>query len=54
MPVFKPKATRKIKINEKDNITLDNKHNEFIERFKKIEKEIIPELQKKKQELKIS
>ena len=52
MPVFKPKATRKIKINEKDNITLDNKHNEFIERFKRIEKEIIPDLQKKRQQLK--
>lgn len=52
MPNFKPKANRKIKSNSKDNITLDNKHNEFVNKFKKIETEIIPELQKKKVKLK--
>ena len=35
MPGFKPKNTKKIEICEKSNTTLDNKHKELIEEFKK-------------------
>ena len=42
MPNFKPKTTKKIIVNQKDTITLDTKHNEIIEGFKKENDEIIP------------
>lgn len=45
MPSFKPKANKKIIINKKKNITLDNKHNELLEEFDKDKNEIIPKLQ---------
>lgn len=38
---FKPKSTRKIKIDKKSIITVDNKHDEYMKKFKKDEKDII-------------
>ena len=51
MPNFKPKTTKKIIVNQKDTITLDTKHNEIIEGFKKENDELIPKLRKKKRQL---
>jgi len=44
MPNFKPKNTKKIILNNKNNVTLDSKHSELIEKFNKIECETIPDL----------
>ena len=33
MPSFKPKASKKIKINKKSIVTLDSKHDEKMEEF---------------------
>jgi len=44
MPNFKPKAKKKIKINKRKLITLDNKHTEMLERFEKIKKYEIPKI----------
>ena len=52
MPTFKPKATKKIKHDEKTTITLDNKHNELLEKFKHNKNVKIPELKAKKRLLK--
>ena len=52
MPNFKPKTTKKIIVNQKDTITLDTKHNEIIEGFRKENEETIPKLKKKKKLLK--
>ena len=52
MPAFKPKATKKIKHDEKTTITLDNKHNELLEKFKHNKTVKIPELKAKKRLLK--
>ena len=51
MPSFKPKTTKKIRVNHKDTITLDSKHNEFLEKFKNAENNEIPKLKTKKKEL---
>ena len=51
MPSFKPKTTKKIRVNHKDTITLDSKHNEFLEKFQNAEKNEIPKLKTKKKEL---
>jgi parvulin-like peptidyl-prolyl isomerase len=48
---FKPKTTKKIKVNKKTNVTLDTKHNEFVELFEKVENEDIPTLQNEKKDL---
>ena len=40
MPAFKPKANKKIKINKKNNTTLDGKHKEFLYEFTKRRKDI--------------
>ena len=45
---FKPKTTKKIKVNKKTNVTLDTKHNEFVQNFEKVENEEIPSLQDEK------
>ena len=34
MPSFKPKATKKIGNNTKNNVTVDSKHHEKMEEFK--------------------
>ena len=52
MPPFKPKTSKKINVDQKDTITLDSKHNEYLEKFKDIENVKIPELKAKKSELK--
>ena len=52
MPNFKPKAKKKIKVNKKSTITLDNKHNEKMTEFHNIQNNIIPKLKKKKKKLK--
>jgi hypothetical protein len=52
MPSFKPKTTKKIKVNKKNSITLDGKHKEFLNDFSKDENETIPELKQEKSILK--
>ena len=52
MPNFKPKANKKIKVNKKSNITLDSKHNKKMAEFNNIQTREIPNLQKKKKQLK--
>ena len=51
MPSFKPKTTKKISVDQRDTITLDSKHNEFLEKFQKAENDEIPKLKTKKKEL---
>ena len=52
MPNFKPKASKKITINNKSIITLDSKHNEKMQEFENITNVIIPNLKKEKKEIK--
>ena len=52
MPNFKPKTNKKIISNSKNLITLDNKHNELLDKFNKNETEIIPQYKTKIVELK--
>ena len=47
MNSFKPKSEKKIKTFKNDQLTIDGKHNEFLEEFDKNEKEIIPRLKTK-------
>lgn len=51
MPSFKPKTTKKIKVNKKSTVTLDGKHNEFINEFNKDEQDKIPKLKNERREL---
>jgi len=51
MPSFKPKTTKKIKVNKKSIVTLDGKHNEFINEFNKDEQDKIPKLKSEKGEI---
>ena len=51
MPNFKPKK-KKIKVNKKSTVTLDNKHNEKMTEFHNIQNNIIPKLKQKKKKLK--
>jgi len=51
MPSFKPKTTKKIKVNKKSNVTLDGKHNEFINEFTKDEQNNLPKLKSEKREI---
>ena len=48
MPSFKPKASKKIKINKKSIITLDSKHDEKMKEFLDLSNNIIPTLKKRK------
>jgi hypothetical protein len=43
MPSFKPKSIKKIRYNRKASITLDTKHNEFLNEFTKDKEDKIPE-----------
>ena len=52
MPNFKPKSNKNIKYNKKSSITLDNKHNDFLNQFSIHETEMIPDLKIERQELK--
>jgi len=38
---FKPKSSKKIKVDKKSTITVDSKHDEFLNKFKKEEKELL-------------
>jgi hypothetical protein len=51
MPSFKPKTIKKIKYN-KNTVTLDNKHKEFINEFAKDENNRIPILENEKNQIK--
>jgi hypothetical protein len=51
MPSFKPKTTKKIKVNKKTSTTLDGKHKEFINEFNKDEQDKIPKLKNEKKEI---
>ena len=52
MPSFKPKPTKKIIVNKKDAVTLDEKHKEFMSNFMIDESITIPRLKKYKKKLK--
>jgi len=52
MPNFKPKANRDFKVSKKYSVTLDNKHDEKMNEFFKIENERIPAFKKQKKEIK--
>ena len=52
MPNFKPKATRKIKMNKKSILTLDNQHSDKMKEFHNIEYKTIPILKARKKHLK--
>jgi hypothetical protein len=52
MPSFKPKSTKKIKVNKKTSTTLDGKHREFINEFNKDESDKIPNLKEERKALK--
>jgi len=52
MPSFKPKNVKKIKMNKKNLITLDNKHKEFLNEFFTDENNNIPNLKEEKHSLK--
>ena len=52
MPAFKPKATKKIICSTKTNVTVDNKHQEMMNNFSDIENNLIPKLEKEKEEIK--
>jgi hypothetical protein len=52
MPSFKPKPSKKIVINKKDVVTLDEKHKEFMNHFSFDENVTIPKLRKYRKHLK--
>ena len=52
MPNFKPKAKKKIIVSKKSCVTLDNKHNEMLTEFNNDENIKLPELRKKRENLK--
>lgn len=52
MPSFKPKNVKKIKIQKKNLVTLDNKHKEFLNEFERDENANIPILKEEKSNLK--
>jgi len=51
MPSFKPKTTKKIKVNKKNSTTLDGKHREFVNEFVKDEVDKIPTLKIERKDL---
>jgi hypothetical protein len=53
MPSFKPKTTKKIKVNKKTSTTLDGKHREFVNEFVKDEIDKIPTLKIERKELRL-
>ena len=48
MPAFKPKNSKKLILINKTNITLDSKHKEITDSFKKDLTEVLPKLQDEK------
>ena len=53
MPSFKPKTTKKIKVNKKNSTTLDGKHKEFVNEFHKDELDNIPKLKLERENIKL-
>ena len=51
MPTFKPKTVKKLKVSKRASTTLDGKHREFINQFHKDEHDNIPQLKKRREEL---
>ena len=51
MPIFKPKNTKKIVVNQNSIVTLDGKHTEMVERFENDENIVIPKLISEKKQL---
>ena len=51
MPSFKPKTNKKLRYNQKQSITLDGKHKEFLNEFAKDEHDIIPTLRLERSQL---
>ena len=51
MPAFKPKNSKKLILINKTNITLDGKHKEITDSFKKELTEVLPKLQDEKKDL---
>ena len=52
MPSFKPKTNKNIKVTKKNSTTLDGKHKEFINEFSIDDQDIIPKLEKERDDLK--
>jgi hypothetical protein len=52
MPTFKPKSTKKIKVNKKYTTTLDGKHKEYVNEFSKNDLDVIPKLKEERASLK--
>ena len=52
MPSFKPKTNKNIKVTKKNSTTLDGKHKEFINEFNIDDQDIIPKLEKEREDLK--
>jgi hypothetical protein len=48
MPTFKHKTNKKIEVDDKTLVTLDNKHNEFVSKFENYDEETIPALAEEK------
>jgi hypothetical protein len=48
MPTFKPKTNKRIEVDDKTLVTLDNKHSEFVSKFDNYEEEVIPSLLEEK------
>ena len=53
MPSFKPKNNKRIEISKKDAITLDGKHNEFVDEFTNSKNTIVPKLKENIKMLKL-
>lgn len=51
MPIFKPKNTKKIVVNQNSIVTLDGKHTEMVEMFENDENVVIPKLISEKKQL---
>lgn len=52
MPSFKPKPTKKIRVSKKNSTTLDGKHKEFINEFRRDEEDNIPKLKLEREKVK--
>jgi Poxvirus Late Transcription Factor VLTF3 like len=51
MPSFKPKTTKKIKVNKKKTTTLDGKHKEMMSEFNRDEEDNIPRLREERESI---
>jgi hypothetical protein len=53
MPSFKPKTTKKIKVNKKKTTTLDGKHKEMMNEFNRDEEDNIPKLREERETIRL-